>query len=177
MTAEAATLSYEMYMSPIASATTLVGASKTPMPNTNWRVSATASEYTPVNQDVEFGRHFSKLEAIRTDRTLWADGAQAPQDPAIYWAFQVLQKLEHDMLRPSRIVASAEGGVAICFVREDIYADIECFNDGVILGAISDRRDRPIVWEIEPGPSDIARAAARIRKFLCPPSSDEDDSR
>lgn len=104
--------------------------------------------------------------AIRTDRGLWPEDAEAPHEKAIACASEILQKLEDDMVLPSRVVASAEGGVAICFMNGGSYADIECFNDGTILGVVSNEHDRPDVWEIEPNAGSIARASARIRQFL-----------
>ena len=113
-----------------------------------------------------FGCHFSKLRAIQAEPDLWPEGADGPNDEAIALAAQVLERLENDMVVPSRVVATAEGGVAICFVKGDAYADVECFNDGVILGATTNGRDRPVVWEIEPRSGGIAWASDRIRKFL-----------
>lgn len=114
----------------------------------------------------EFAGHFEKLRAIRTNQALWPEGAQAPSGYACDWASIMLQRLQRERLLPTRVVASAEGGVAICFIDGNKYADVEFLNTGEILGVTSDRRNRPVVWEAEPSASDLARATDRIRMFL-----------
>ena len=129
------------------------------------------------NHYAEFANHFDKLEAIEKDRSLWPEGADAPSDLAITWALAVLQQLKADNLPPTRVVASAEGGVAICFVSGNKYVDIECLNNGAILGVTSNRRDRPTAWEIEPSVSNLTRASLRIRDFLKGPPTEENASK
>lgn len=114
----------------------------------------------------EFAEHYAKLNQIVADRALWPENAERPADMAVGWAWVVIQQLIEDELVPTKVVASAEGGVAVCFVVGDKYADIECLNSGEILGVVSNRRDRPSVWKIEQDTSDIARATARISQFL-----------
>jgi hypothetical protein len=113
-----------------------------------------------------FDQHFAKLQAVTKERALWPDGAERPSEVAAAWASAMLRQLLIDSLLPTRVVASAEGGVAICFITGDKYADIEFLNTGKILGVISYRRDRPRAWEIEESALGIARASLRIREFL-----------
>ena len=168
MAAETATLGYFPYIPNVQS-------QQPSRPSAIWGVTVTAGEYTTIYRNIEFGRHFSKLRTIRTDPALWPDGAEPPKQEAFFWASEVLRQFEDDMLNPSRVVATAAGGIAIYFARGDLYADIECFNDGTILGVLSDRIKRPTVWEIEPSSGEITRASARIRRFLASSSSDEND--
>lgn len=121
----------------------------------------------------EFAGHYAKLNKIAVTPALWPEHTDRPNDAAIQWARFALQQFEEDSLIPTRVVASAEGGVAICFVDGNKYADIECFNTGGILGVTSNRRDRPSVWEILADAGEIARASARIRLFLDAPSTSE----
>jgi hypothetical protein len=127
---------------------------------------AATSMYSAVGSNNDFRNHFAKLEAVATDRTLWPEGAEPPSRTAVAWARAVLQQLQEDAVTPTRVVASAEGGVAICFVHGDKYSDLECLNTGEILGVTSNRRDRPVCWEIEQGSGGIAQASSRIRGFL-----------
>jgi hypothetical protein len=113
-----------------------------------------------------FDIHFSRLKAIVTDQSLWPEGAEPPSDFAITWMHAIIQQLQADNLLPTRVLASAEGGVGACFVVENNYADIECLNSGTILGVISNKRDRPDVWEVKQNARGLARASERIRKFL-----------
>ena len=138
---------------------------------------APGNQSIAVGQSADFVRHFSKLRAIQVDSDLWPEGADGPQHQAISSAATVLEELEDKGLVPSRVVATVEGGIAICFVRGDIYADIECFNDGSILGAISNGKDRPLVWEVDPGSGDIAPATDRIKKVLVAPTPETNGPR
>jgi hypothetical protein len=125
------------------------------------QVDAATNEYDGV-----FAGHFAKLDKIEVTPSLWVDGAEHPDALALAWARYVLQRLQEDDLPPTRVVASAEGGIAICFVKGDKYADIECLNNGEMLGVTTNRRHRPSAWQIEPDGGAIARAVARVRMFL-----------
>lgn len=96
------------------------------------------------------------------------DTEQQPTQWALDRARELLHRLEIDGLDPVKITSAADGGVAICFANREKYSDIEFLNSGDVLGVISNRRDHPIVWEIEPSPSGFAQALARIRDFLAP---------
>jgi hypothetical protein len=116
----------------------------------------------------EFAVHYAKLKKIANDSSLWASD-DAPSQSAITWAYLVIHRFEAMGLVPSKVVASAEGGTAVCFVDGGRYADIESLNSGAILGVLSDKHSQPFVWEIEQGESGIALAADRIRRFLQSP--------
>jgi len=119
----------------------------------------------PSQRDRKFAAHFAKLDALLVDRN-WDGCNEPPSALALNRARAVLHQLRADGLEPTRIVSSTEGGVAICFIRGKIYSDIECLNSEEILGVVSNRRDAPVVWEIDPSASGFARAAQRIREFL-----------
>jgi hypothetical protein len=110
-----------------------------------------------------FNKYISGIAHIR--QIVEAD-VDSPTESAAYWAAIAWKELEKAGLSPDRIMTSAEGGIAICFIKGDKYADIECLNTGENLGVTSNRKDRPTVWEIEPSEADISQAALRIRKFL-----------
>jgi hypothetical protein len=120
----------------------------------------------PLLTDADFATHFARLLRIEKDRTLWPEDGAPPDHPAIETALMALRQLMQDTVQPTQVVASAEGGVAICFVQGERYADIECLNDGTVLGVTSNRRDRPLVWEINPRMGGFALASSRIRRFL-----------
>jgi hypothetical protein len=126
------------------------------------------SKYQPLGCGIIFAEHLSKLELMRTDSKLWPAGAPAPSLEAIQKAQTILLRFvfAHSMLMPNKIVATAEGGVALCFIDGNKYSDIECLNGGAILGVTTNRRDRPIVWEVDKSVAGIDNAATRIRKFI-----------
>jgi hypothetical protein len=113
-----------------------------------------------------FDHHFAKLTAIRNDPSLRPDDAEKPSEYAMAWASAMLEQLLVDELLPTRVVASAEGGIAICFANGNKYADVEFLNTGEILGVVSNRRDRPVAWEVGTNSADMASASVRIREFL-----------
>lgn len=134
--------------------------------------SVITGEYAPAGCiERDFRAHFAKLEAIAEDKSLVPAGAECPSEDSLEWAGIVLRRLIEASFPPSKVTASAEGGVAICFVQSDNYADFECLNTGEILGVTSNRKDRPTVWEIERSASAISLAITRVRKFFDPQSS------
>jgi hypothetical protein len=120
----------------------------------------------PFPADDRYAAHFAKLDAIAVDRSLVGDNVDPPTQDALDCTRAVLHQLKTENLEPSKVVASVEGGVGICFVEGDKYADIECLNSGEILGVISNRRDNPTVWKIDPSAPGFAAAASRIRNFF-----------
>jgi hypothetical protein len=118
--------------------------------------------------DAQFTQHFDKLKTIAAGSTIRRSDIPAPGPLAYCWAAATLEQLRRIQFPPSRVVESAEGGIAICFVNGNKYSDLECLNTGEILGVTSNRKDRPVAWEINPSKSDIARATIRIRVFLYP---------
>jgi len=74
-----------------------------------------------------------ELDHLRTLPDDWDGyGAETPSEEAISLARMVLDAIHEteSAIEPTRVVASAEGGVVVCFARGDRYADIECFNSG-----------------------------------------------
>jgi hypothetical protein len=120
----------------------------------------------PPTSNKQFAQYFAKLDALGTDKNLLVEGTDPPSSLTLAFARAILRQLETEALEPDRVVASAEGGVAICFVHGSKYSDIECLNSGEILGVISNRRDHPFAWEVDPSAGGIAQATARIRDFI-----------
>jgi hypothetical protein len=116
-----------------------------------------------------FAPHFSKLRKLETDASLWPEGVDAPSTDSLVWARLVLQRFAEIGVAPSKVVASAEGGTAVCLVDGNRYADIESLNSGAILAVLSDKYSEPVVWDVEPNESGIALAIDRIRKFIYSP--------
>ena len=92
-------------------------------------------------------------------------GAESPAELAVRTAGSILESLVRNNLIPDGILASAEGGVAICFVRDNKYADIECLNSGEILAVKSTRHERPYVWTLDEGSIDSDFAAQSISEY------------
>jgi len=89
---------------------------------------------------------------------------ETPNALAMARAQEVLGVLADEDLSPTHTVASAEGGVALCFIEGGKYADIECLNTGNVLASTSDGTSRPDVWEVDQ--NGLRQTAARIRAFI-----------
>jgi hypothetical protein len=80
-------------------------------------------------------------------------GTETPTQQAITAAAAIGESFINFGLVPDAIVPSAEGGVALCFLRNQKYVDIECLNSGEVLGVRYSSHDDPRAWDIKP---DIA---------------------
>ncbi len=154
------TLDYE---SPPA---VIIPVSERQNPLTQSRVHVPETVQATTIQYGEFAPHFAKLRRLETDGSLWPEEVEAPSTDSLLWARLILQRFAEIGVSPNKLVASAEGGTAICLVDGNRYADIESLNSGVILGVLSDKRNRPIVWEVEQSADGIARAVDRVCEFV-----------
>ena len=139
-----------------------------PMINSTTNVSTTTTTYSATALDKEFADHLARLQELAINSRLWVDGTEGPSALALDRAQTILQHFWREEMVPDRVVASAEGGVAICFVNGNKYGDLECLNAGSILGVVSNRRDRPSAWEVECNLRGVSRATVRLREFLYP---------
>ena len=114
------------------------------------------------------GHHWdSELESLRKLPSNWdSNGAEPPNPTAISRLESVLDLLAGVDLNPTKIVPSAEGGAAVCFIQGAKYADVECFNNGTLLAVLSTGRGTPEVWEIGPSGKSVRKTLERIRDFL-----------
>lgn len=92
--------------------------------------------------------------------------AEAPNETARGLAREVLMNMGEVELRPTRVDASAEGGICISFVQGSRYADVECFNSGEVLAVTSSGDGQPTVWEVPATEFDIQSAVAAIQTYL-----------
>jgi hypothetical protein len=90
-------------------------------------------------------------------------GSESPNEFARDLAKQILLSATNVAV-PNRVAPSAQGGVGICFYRDNKYADVEFLNTGEILATTSDGTGRPQVWEVKP--SEMKGALERIGQFI-----------
>jgi hypothetical protein len=93
-------------------------------------------------------------------------GAPAPNQTAVVNTVRVLEALQPYELGLARILPSAEGGVGICFVNGNRYADIECSNDGEMIGVRYVGTEMPILIDINESGDAITAALEQIRTHL-----------
>jgi len=78
-------------------------------------------------------------------------GSDAPSSTAVHSAIAIASTFIRLGLIPDAVTPSPEGGIALCFVRNDRYADIECFNSGETLAVRYSVDEDPKAWAIKPG--------------------------
>ena len=107
-----------------------------------------------------------ELESLKNLSPNWDSyGAEPPNPTAISRLESVLDLLTNVGLTPTKIVPSAEGGAAVCFINGAKYADIECFNNGTVLAVLSTGRGTPEAWEVGAVKTAIWNTLERIRDF------------
>jgi hypothetical protein len=92
--------------------------------------------------------------------------APPPNRAAIRKALHILNLLDGPDLLNVRILPSAEGGVGICFVRGDRYADLECSNDGEVFGIRHTGREAPTLIPTDGSDISINAALREIREHI-----------
>lgn len=92
-------------------------------------------------------------------------GAETPNDVARALARKILDALEADLLPPTHLMPSAEGGIALSFVEGDNRAEIEIYNTGEVVAATYSGRSEPMAWELS-NESALKNAIIEIRVRL-----------
>ena len=89
-----------------------------------------------------------------------------PNAYALYWADFVLDHLRVIDFPCTKVSASVDEGVAICFISGDKYADLEIFNSQEILAVKSSRSSEPVLWSVSDDPYSIENAISSIRDYI-----------
>ncbi len=93
-------------------------------------------------------------------------GSEAPSRDSVEAAGKIAEACIDEGLYPDAIVPSAEGGVALCFVRHGRYADIELFNSGEILAVRYSKDEDPVSWTVEKNLGATYDAIRAISKYI-----------
>jgi hypothetical protein len=125
-------------------------------------VSVEAPEYEQLFRSTvmkDFCEHFNSLDE--------GEYVPAPNEQSIDSAWRLFCRLNLRQLKPTRIMPSPEGGVALCFSRRTgRYADFECFNSGKTMIAMSNGYDVE-VFGIDLGNDEgVDRVIFQIGEFL-----------
>jgi len=93
-------------------------------------------------------------------------GAESPNDVARTLAAKILDALEADLLPPTRLMPSSEGGIAISFVEGENRAAIEIYNTGEVAAVTYSAHSEPVAWELSNVDSALKNAISDIRVRL-----------
>ncbi len=130
------------------------------------RSSGTVSSRSPVAMLKPRGIGLSGPEKRLSEITALEAMPEKPNRIAFDQARRVLELAELFAIEPNQVTASAEGGVALCYKIDGMYADIECFNSGEIWGIISDRINPASAWAVENSSAGIGAALIKIKSGL-----------
>ena len=109
----------------------------------------------------------ARLEQLAKLPANWDSyGTENPSRMAIITALAIAKAFVEFDLLPDAISASSEGGVAICFMRNQRYADIECFNSGDVLAVRYSKNDEPKAWVVEPSPDATNATIRTVSAYL-----------
>jgi hypothetical protein len=89
-----------------------------------------------------------------------------PSRLAITLAKKLIDQCKAVDLKPTRVSASAEGGVALSFRNSGMFASLECLNSGEIVGLTSDGTGNPHAWEVGKQEQHLSAAVVSIREYL-----------
>jgi hypothetical protein len=93
------------------------------------RSAAKGSRY--VELELKFNALRDQLASLRSVQAGWDTyGAPAPNEYALSATETALDTLRSMNVEPSGVLPSADGGIGICFMRNDQYAHIEFENSG-----------------------------------------------
>ncbi len=93
-------------------------------------------------------------------------GTAAPNAQAFLHAMEVIEVLRNMNFVPANLVPSAEEGIGIYFAKEKKYGFVECFNEGEIVIAMSDREGHRRVWQITDNKDEIEEALETLKGFV-----------
>jgi hypothetical protein len=123
------------------------------------------SEYiSQTMAQVELGKKLRKLACLPSNWDSY--GSEAPSAAAISSALEVGFLFIKLGLTPDVTVPSSEGGIALCFMRNNKYADVEFFNSGSIIAVRHSAQDDPKAWSIARDNAAIESAVKIISQYL-----------
>jgi hypothetical protein len=89
-----------------------------------------------------------------------------PTFDAIGRAISVLSALQETWIQPTRVTASAEGGVAITFRRHEKFASVESLNSGEIVLLTSDGTGNPCAREVAATDEALRKTAQDLCEYF-----------
>src|SRR5271169_237821 len=109
-------------------------------------------------------RTYSKLHDLSMLKSNWDSyGAPSPNRDAFNNAVRILKSMKPADLEVLSVVPSAEGGIGLCFRKQDRYADIEALNDGMILGVRYVGMETPVLINVDGSDDSISAGLEEIR--------------
>jgi len=118
----------------------------------------TESQYQKLRSNIVFCSH------LNDDWNSY--GAEKPTVRTIQAVNRLLSRLHIEFFLPTRVIPSAEGGVAAYFSADDKTSYLEYRNSGEVILAMYDRQSEPVIFELSESDADESRALSLIRDYL-----------
>ena len=93
-------------------------------------------------------------------------GTAAPNKLAYFHGREVIGVLSDINFVPAKLMPSAEEGIGFYFSNKNRYGFLECYNEGEIVVAMSNRNGYRKVWQIRDVIEEIKDALETLRDFL-----------
>jgi len=127
--------------------------------------SSLESEYTQrLTQYLALLRDFFRLRNLELGWDGYA--AAPPTSRSLIRALSTLQRLLSLRFLPSRIIPSAEGGVALCYSYLDSFAQLELLNSGETVVVSYRGAAVPEAWEISDSEQETKKLVRRLQSFF-----------
>jgi hypothetical protein len=118
-------------------------------------------------RETEIAKWIAKLEGLSKLAPGWnRQGAPAPSEKAIRTARQFIEALVNDEQPPTRVAASAVGGVGVTRRIGDRMAYFEFYNDGAGCALLADDAAEERVFDVAPQHGTFTRLLHEVRAFL-----------
>ncbi|GEM_PF-3884454 len=146
---------------------------------------STAAPTMPFHVDAPKGTHLLRGPDLAPTRSDWladaeaqlrrmetrsaqgdAETGSAPNAAALEHARRALDAMHQINLAPKKIVATGEGGVAVCFSGGSRYADVEFSNTGEIVAITKGGPGGRQLWAVGDDSASLIAALRRIQEFM-----------
>jgi len=108
-----------------------------------------------------------RLKEIRTLYDNWdGRGTAAPNQMAYLHAWDVVGVLSEINFVPAKLMPSADEGIGFYFSNKNKYGFVECYNDGEIVVAMSDRKGYRKIKQIGDAIDEIKDALENLKDFI-----------
>lgn len=108
-----------------------------------------------------------RLNEIRTLPDNWdGRGTAAPNQIAYLHAWDVIGVLSEMNLAPAKLMPSADEGIGFYFSNKNKYGFVECYNDGEIVVAMSDRKGYRKIKQIGDAIDEIKDELENLKVFI-----------
>ena len=137
---------------------------------------AVSADVIAMKMAKDLRRFDEQVDALRKLPNDWDSyGAPPPSIKTSKGAKVALRVLLHQGLQPSRVTPSGEGGVALVFINDSRYADIEFLNTGDILAGFVSKATSARVLTLT-SPDDVGSVVSEIRDHLRSHDAPETDA-